>query len=66
MKATGLLVNKQHILHEDMNVLNREQILEKLNEFKSLAEGRMRNVTPEENVQVKIGKSSVKKASPKK
>ena len=66
LKATGLLVNKQHILHEDMNVLNREQILEKLNEFKSLAEGRMRNVTPEENVQVKIGKSSVKKASPKK
>ncbi len=34
LKATGLLVNKQHILHEDMNALNREQILEKLNEFK--------------------------------
>ncbi len=66
LKATGLLVNKSHIMHEDMNGLNREQILEKLNEFKSLAEGRMKNVTPEEDVRVKIGKNSVKDASPKK
>ena len=50
-------------MHEDMNELSREQILEKLNEFKSLAEGRMRNVTPNEDVRVKIGKSTVKKAS---
>lgn len=63
LKATGLLVNKSHVMHEDMNELSREQILEKLNEFKSLAEGRMRNVTPNEDVRVKIGKSSVKKAS---
>jgi phage terminase small subunit len=63
LKATGLLVNKSHVMHEDMNELSREQILEKLNEFKSLAEGRMRNVTPSEDVRVKIGKSSVKKAT---
>ena len=54
LKATGLLVNKQHIMHEDMNGLNREQILEKLEEFKKLAEGRMRNVTPETDVRVEI------------
>ena len=63
LKATGLLVNKSHVMHEDMNELSREQILEKLNEFKSLAEGRMRNVTPSEDVRVKIGKSSVKQAT---
>jgi len=54
LKATGLLVNKQHIMHEDMNGLNRDQIIEKLEEFKKLAEGRMRNVTPETDVRVEI------------
>jgi len=58
LKATGLLVNKQHIMHEDMNGLNREQILEKLEEFQKLAQGRMRNVTPAEDVRVKIVDSS--------
>tara|TARA_R110000824_G_scaffold339_4_gene2507 strand:- start:445 stop:1011 length:567 start_codon:yes stop_codon:yes gene_type:complete len=54
LKATGLLVNKQHIMHEDMNGLSRDQIVEKLDEFKRLAQNRMKNVTPEENVRVKI------------
>ncbi len=58
LKATGLLVNKQHIMHEDMNGLNREQILEKLEEFQKLAQGRMRNVTPAEDVRVEIVDSS--------
>jgi hypothetical protein len=66
LKATGLLVNKQHIMHEDMNGLNRDQIIEKLEEFKRLAENRMKNVTPEENVRVKIVNSSVDDASSKK
>ena len=54
LKATGLLVNKQHIMHEDMNTLNRDQILEKLEEFKKLAQGRMRNVTPSEDAKIEI------------
>ena len=54
LKATGLLVNKSHVMHEDMNGLTREQIVEKLEEFKKLAEGRMRNVTPDKNVRVEI------------
>ena len=37
-----------------MNGLTREQIVEKLEEFKKLAEGRMRNVTPETDVRVEI------------
>ena len=58
LKATGLLVNKQHIMHEDMNGLNRDQIIEKLEEFKKLAENRMRNVTPETDVRVEIVENS--------
>ena len=60
LKATGLLINKQHIMHEDMNGLNRDQIIEKLEEFKKLAENRMRNVTPETDVRVEIVDSSEK------
>ena len=46
LKATGLLVNKSHVMHEDVNSMNREQVLEKLDEFKRMAERRMKNVTP--------------------
>ena len=58
LKATGLLVNKQHVMHEDMNSLSREQIIEKLEEFKNIAVGRMRNVTPDKDVRVQIVESS--------
>ena len=37
-----------------MNGLNRDQIIEKLEEFKKLAQGRMRNVTPAKDVRVEI------------
>ena len=63
LKATGLLINKQHIMHEDMNGLNRDQIIEKLEEFKRLAQNRMKNVTPEENVRDEIVENSVTDAS---
>ena len=58
LKATGLLVNKQHVMHEDMNSLSREQIIEKLEEFKNIAVGRMRNVTPDKDVRVQIVENS--------
>jgi hypothetical protein len=63
LKATGLLVNKSHVMHEDMNGLTREQIVEKLNEFKSLAENRMKNVTPNEDVRIEIVNNSVEDAN---
>jgi phage terminase small subunit len=47
LKATGLLVNKSHVMHEDLNQMGREQVLEKLAEFQRMAERRMKNVTPE-------------------
>ena len=47
LKATGLLVNKSHVMHEDVNQMGREQVLEKLAEFQRMAERRMKNVTPE-------------------
>ena len=58
LKATGLLVNKSHVLHEDMGGLNREQILEKLEEFKKLAEHRMKNVTPDKIVRNEIASTN--------
>lgn len=47
LKATGLLVNKSHVMHEDVNQMGREQVLEKLAEFQRMAERRMKNVTPD-------------------
>jgi len=46
LKATGLLVNKSHVMHEDVTQMGREQVLEKLAEFQRMAERRMKNVTP--------------------
>jgi phage terminase small subunit len=46
LKAAGLLINKQHVLKEDVTASTKEEIAQKLEDFKRLAEGRMRNVTP--------------------
>jgi len=46
LKATGLLVNKSHVMHEDVTQMGREQVLEKLAEFQRMAQRRMKNVTP--------------------
>ena len=54
LKATGLLVNKSHVMHEDVNAMNREQVLEKLEEFQRMAKRRMKNVTPEQEEVVDI------------
>ena len=45
LKATGLLVNKAHVLHEQVDSLTREQIVEKLQEFQELAQKRMKVAT---------------------
>lgn len=54
LKATGLLINKSHVMHEDVNAMNREQVLEKLEEFQRMAKRRMKNVTPEQEEVVEI------------
>ena len=50
LKAAGLLINKQHVVKEDITAATKEQITEKLDEFRRLAESRMVNVTPDTEV----------------
>lgn len=50
LKAAGLLINKQHVVKEDITAATKEQITEKLDEFRRLAESRMVNVTPDVGV----------------
>ncbi len=47
LKASGLLINKQHVVKEDITASSKEDIAKKLDEFKRLAESRMVNVTPD-------------------
>jgi phage terminase small subunit len=47
LKASGLLINKQHVVKEDITAASKEDIAKKLDEFKRLAESRMVNVTPD-------------------
>ena len=58
LKATGLLVNKSHVMHEDVTQMGREQVLEKLAEFQRMAERRMKNVTPASDDVVEIVEDS--------
>ncbi len=45
LKATGLLVNKAHVLHERTDSMTREEILAKLQEFQNIAQKRMKEAT---------------------
>jgi len=47
LKAAGLLINKQHVIKEEITASTKEEIAKKLEDFRRLAEGRMRNVTPD-------------------
>lgn len=46
LKATGLLINKSHVMHEDIGSMTREQVLEKLSEFQRMAERRVNKAVP--------------------
>ena len=50
LRAAGLLVNKQHVVKEDITASTKEGISQKLAEYKRLAESRMNNVTPDIDV----------------
>ena len=47
LKASGLLINKQHVIKEDITAATKEDIAKKLAEYKRLAESRMGDVTPD-------------------
>ena len=60
LKATGLLVNKAHVLHERTDSLTREEILAKLQEFQDIAQKRMKVATNTHKEPMKIEQTSVK------
>jgi len=55
LKATGLLVNKSHVTHENVDSMTKEQIIAKLREVMEKAQNRMVDVTPAEPEQNIIG-----------
>ena len=60
LKATCLLVNKAHVLHERTDSLTREEILAKLQEFQEIAQKRMKVATNTHKEPMKIEQTSVK------
>ena len=50
LKAAGLLINKQHVVKQDVTAATKEEISQKLEEFRRLAESRMVNGTPDTEV----------------
>jgi hypothetical protein len=60
LKATGLLVNKAHVLHERTDSLTREEILAKLQEFQEIAQKRMKVATNTHKEPIVIEQTSVK------
>jgi phage terminase small subunit len=49
LKVTGLMVSRTHVVHENVDSLNRDEIVAKLNEIVGRAKDRMVDVTPTEN-----------------
>jgi phage terminase small subunit len=60
LKATGLLVNKAHVLHERTDSMTREEILAKLQEFQDIAQKRMKTAITTHKDPDLIEQSSVK------
>ena len=50
LRASGVMVDRKHITHENIGSMNREQILEQLNSFIDKAKTRMIDITPEEDI----------------
>ena len=58
LKATGLLVNKAHVLHEKVDSMTKEEILAELQKLQHLAQDRMKKANVTHINPKKIGKSS--------
>ena len=58
MQATGLLVNKSHVLHEKVDSMTKEDILAELENLQRKAEDRMKKATVTQINPKKIGKNS--------
>ena len=60
LNATGLLVNKAHVLHERTDSMTREEILSKLQEFQDIAHKRMKIANKSHNEPITIEQINVK------
>ena len=58
LKATGLLVNKAHVLHEKVDSMTKEEILAELQNLQRKAQDRMKKANITHIHPKKIGKSS--------
>ena len=58
MQATGLLVNKSHVLHEKVDSMTKEDILAELENLQRKAQDRMKKATGTHTYPKKIGKNS--------
>ena len=58
LKATGLLVNKAHVLHEKVDSMTKEEILAELQNLQQKAQDRMKKANITHIHPKKIGKSS--------
>ncbi len=58
LKATGLLVNKAHVLHEKVDSMTKEEILAELQKLQHLAQDRMKKANVTHINPKKIGKNS--------
>ena len=50
LKVTGLMVNRSHVTHENIDSMSKEEIQNKLKEFVDRAKNRMIDITPTENI----------------
>ena len=50
LKVTGLMVNRSHVTHENIDSMSKEEIQNKLQEFVERAKNRMIDITPTENI----------------
>ena len=58
LKASGLLVNKAHVLHEKVDSMTKEDILAELDNLQRKAQERMKKATVTQINPKKIGKNS--------
>ena len=58
LKATGLLVNKAHVLHEKVDSMTKEEILAELQNLQQKAQDRMKKANVTHIRPKKIGKNS--------
>ena len=58
LNATGLLVNKAHVLHEKVDSMTKEEILAELQNLQQKAQDRMKKANVTQILPKKIGKNS--------